>query len=76
MPGERRPTDELSAEELRVFEGVPGRGSIGAGDLALRAGMTVPTCLALLDQLAEQGFLVQNVLGQWQLPPRVGQRAR
>jgi DNA processing protein len=76
VPGERRPTDELSAEELRVFEGVPGRGSIGAGDLALRAGMTLPTCLALLDQLAEQGFLVQNVLGQWQLPPRVGQRAR
>ncbi|MGV8909171.1 MAG: DNA-processing protein DprA [Propionicimonas sp.] len=76
VPGERRPTDELSAEELRVFEGVPGRGSIGAGDLALRAGMTMPTCLALLDQLAEQGFVVQNVLGQWQLPPRVGQRAR
>jgi len=76
LPGERRPTDELSAEELRVFEAIPGRGSIGAGDLSLRAGMTVPTCLALLDQLAEQGFLVQNVLGQWQLPPRVGQRAR
>ena len=75
-PGERRPTDELSGEDLRVFESVPGRGSIGAGDLALRAGLTLPTCLAVLDQLAEQGFLVQNVIGQWQLPPRVAQRAR
>ncbi|HSK32745.1 MAG TPA: DNA-processing protein DprA [Propionicimonas sp.] len=75
-PSERRPTDELSAEELRVFEAVPGRGSLGAGELAVRAGMTLPTCLALLDQLADQGFLVQNVLGQWQLPPRSGQRAR
>jgi DNA processing protein len=75
-PSERRPTDELSAEELRVFEAVPGRGSLGAGELALRAGMTLPTCLALLDQLADQGFLVQNLLGQWQLPPRSGQRAR
>jgi len=58
-----------------VFEAVPGRGSLGAGDLALKAGVALPTCLALLDQLADQGFLVQNVLGQWQLPPR-GQRAR
>ena len=74
-PSERRPTDQLSAEELRVFEAVPGRGSLGAGDLALKAGVALPTCLALLDQLADQGFLVQNVLGQWQLPPR-GQRAR
>jgi DNA processing protein len=72
---ERRPTDELTADELRVFEAVPGRGGLGAGDLATRAGVTLPTALALLDQLADQGFLVQNVLGQWQLPPR-GQRAR
>jgi DNA processing protein len=75
-PGERRATDDLNADELRVFESVPGRGSIAAGDLALRAGLTLPITLALLDQLAEQGFLVQNVLGQWQLPPKVGHRAR
>jgi DNA processing protein len=75
-PGERRATDDLSPDELRVFESVPGRGSLGAGDLALRAGVTLPECLALLDQLAEQGFLVQNVLGQWQLPPRARQRSR
>lgn len=75
-PGDRRATDGLSADELRLFESVPGRGSISAGDLALRAGLPIPTCLAMLDDLADRGFLAQNVLGQWQLPPRAGQRAR
>ena len=75
-PGERRATDELDAEELRVFEAVPGRGSVPAGDLALRAGLSVPRCLALLDQLAERGFLAQTPLGEWRLPPREAQRAR
>ncbi|MCB0910409.1 MAG: DNA-protecting protein DprA [Propionibacteriaceae bacterium] len=75
-PGERRATDELDADELRVFEAVPGRGSVPAGDLALRAGLSVPRCLALLDQLAERGFLAQTPLGEWRLPPREAQRAR
>jgi DNA processing protein len=75
-PGERRVTDELDAVELRVFEAVPGRGSVAAGELALRAGIALPRCLAILDQLAERGFLAQNVIGEWQLPARVGQRAR
>ncbi len=75
-PGERRATDELGADELRVFEAVPGRGSVPAGDLALRAGLTVPRCLAVLDQLAERGFLAQTALGEWRLPPREPQRAR
>lgn len=70
VPGERRATDELDADELRLFEAVPGRGSLPAGELALRAGLTVPRCLALLDQLAERGFLAQNSAGEWRLPPR------
>ncbi len=74
-PGERRATDDLDAVELRLFEVVPGRGSLPAGELALRAGLSLPRCLAVLDQLAEQGLLVQNLTGEWQLPPR-GQRDR
>lgn len=70
VPGDRRATDELDSDELRLFECVPGRGSLPAGELALRAGLPVPRCLALLDDLAERGFLVQNVIGEWQLPPR------
>jgi DNA processing protein len=68
--GERRPTDVLDALELRVFEAVPGRGSLPAGELALRAGVSLPRCLAVLDQLADQGLLSQNLVGEWQLPPR------
>ena len=73
--GERRPTDGLAADELRLFESVPGRGGLPAGELALRAGLTVPHCLALLDQLAERGHLTQNLAGEWQLPPRGGRGA-
>lgn len=73
---EHRPTDELSPELLRLFETVPGRGSLTAGELALRAGVSVPRCLAMLDELAERGFIAQNLAGEWQLPPRAPQRAR
>ncbi len=73
-PGEHRATDELTPDELRVFESVPGRGSIPTGDLAARAGLTVPRSLALLDQLVERGFLAQTPLGEWQLPPRIARR--
>ncbi len=76
MPGERRATDELDADELRVFEAVPGRGSLPAGELALRAGIPVPRCLALLDQLAERGFLAQNAVGEWRLPTKADHRER
>lgn len=67
---EHRPTDELSPDLLRLFETVPGRGGLTAGELALRAGVPVPRCLAMLDELAERGFLVQGEPGLWRLPPR------
>jgi DNA processing protein len=68
--GERRPTDELTADELRLFELVPGRGSLPAGELAVRAGMSMLTCLALLSRLGDAGFIVQDESGRWRLPPR------
>lgn len=76
VAGEHRPTDDLGPDELRLFEAVPRRGGLPAGELALRAGLPVPRCLSLLDQLAERGFVAQNLVGEWQLPPRAGQRAR
>lgn len=70
-------TDELTPDELTVYELVPGRGSRSAGDLALRAGIGMPRCLAVLDQLAERGLLRQGPDG-WQLNrsargPRIGE---
>ncbi len=70
VPSERRPTDELAPDELRLFELVPGRGSIAAGELAVRAGMSMLTCLALLGRLADAGFVIQDDAGRWRLPPR------
>lgn len=65
--GERRFTDELAPEDLRVFELVPGRGGISVADLAIRAGLSLPECLAVLDRLAELELLEQNPRGEWQL---------
>lgn len=75
-PGEHRATDDLDGVELRVFEAVPGRGALPAGEVALRAGITLPRCLAALDRLAEEGFLAQDLHGQWHLPHRTPHRAR
>jgi DNA processing protein len=76
VPGERRVTDDLDAEELRVFEAVPARGALPAGELSLRAGLTVPRCLAVLDRLAERGLVAQNLVGEWLLAPKAGQGVR
>lgn len=67
---EHRPTDELAPDELRLFELVPGRGSAAAGELAVRAGLSMLTCLALLSRLSDAGFVVQDEAGRWRLPPR------
>jgi len=69
-PSEARATDSLSVDELRLFESVPGRGARGADELAVRAGLPMPTCLALLSQLADRGYLRQDTEGRWRLPPR------
>lgn len=62
-----RPTDTLGADELAVFEAIPARRSTGAGDLAVRTGLSVPTCLAVLSRLEEAGFVAQGDAGQWRL---------
>lgn len=67
--GEWRPTDELPPDVLRVFEMVPGRGSITAGDLAVRAAVPMPTCLAAVSRLADDGLILQDRKGAWRLPP-------
>jgi DNA processing protein len=67
---QRRPTVDLDATELRVFEAVPARGGLSAGELGLRAGVELPVCLAALDSLADRGFVVQDAQWCWRLPPR------
>lgn len=67
--GEHRPTDDLDAQQLRLFETIPGRGSISVADLAVRAGVTIGACLSLLEPLAELNLAAPTGNGQWRLGP-------
>lgn len=67
---ERRPTDDLTPDELRVYEAIPARGGLTAGELSLRSGVALASCLAILDVLAERGLVVPDDQWQWRLPPK------
>ena len=66
----RRLTDDLSPDALRVFEAIPARGGLSAGEVSLRSGVPLAACLGLLDRLADQGLVVQDARWEWRLPPR------
>ena len=46
--GPSRATDDLTETQLAVFEAVPARRRDSVGDVALTAGVSMPTCLAAL----------------------------
>lgn len=69
-PSDHRRVDELDAEELAVYEAIPGRGALSAAEVSLRAGRPVSRCLAILDELERRGFVAMNGRLEWQLPPR------
>lgn len=62
-PDQHRTLDGLSKDELAVYEALPARGRREAGEVSLRAGVSLPICLALLDRLAEQGLVAQTEEG-------------
>lgn len=64
--GAARPTDHLEPQRLAVFEAVPARRPISAGQIALTAGLSVPSCLAELAAL-EQAGLVENDDRGWRV---------
>jgi DNA processing protein len=68
--GPARPTDGLDPNRLAVYEAVPGRRRAGAGDIALKAGVALPICLAELAALEDDG-LVEADTGGWRItkPP-------
>ena len=55
--GGLRRTDALDATRLAVFEAVPARRWCSAGEIALIAGVSIPTCLAELAALEVAGFV-------------------
>jgi DNA processing protein len=56
--GPSRDTDDLDPVRLAVYEAVPARRRVGAGEIALAAGVSVPTALAQLSALADTGMVV------------------
>jgi DNA processing protein len=55
--GPQRATDALSESQLAVFEAVPARRRASVGEIALAAGVSVPTCLAALGELEAAGLV-------------------
>lgn len=69
-PDQHRRLDALSPDELAVYEAFPSRGELDAGEVSLRAGLGLGSCLAILDRIAESGLIEPSSSG-WRLTPRV-----
>ena len=55
--GHTRSTDALTETQLAVFEAIPARRRASVGDIALAAGVTVPSCLGALTVLESVGLV-------------------
>ena len=69
LRGEDRPIDSLPAPLRSVREAVPAGTTVGAAELAIATGMTVPEVIAAAAELAELGWLKDTGPG-WRLPGR------
>jgi DNA processing protein len=61
--GPRRATDGLTESQLAVYEAVPARRRAAVGDIALAAGVSVPSCLGALSALATAGLVEGDARG-------------
>ena len=66
----QRATDALTEDQLAVFEATPARGRVSFGDIALAAGVAVPTCLAALHALEDLGLVEGSEQGWRAIPHR------
>lgn len=66
-PARARLLDSLPPTTLAVYEALPARGTRDAGDVALRAGVPLPSALAALAELAAQDLAEAASDGGWRL---------
>ena len=59
--------DGLTDDQRAAYEALPARGGRDAGEVSLRAGLPMSTCLAVLDELAADGLAEQQAAGGWRL---------
>ena len=67
LRGEDRPIDSLPTPLRTVREAVPAGTTLGAAELAVATGMTVPEVIAAAAELTELGWLEDTGPG-WRLP--------
>lgn len=66
-PDQGRLLDFLDPAVRAVYEALPGRGSRDLGDLAVRAGVSVPQAAAAMAELAERGLAEPASDGGWRI---------
>ncbi len=68
LQGEDRPLDRLPAHLRALREAVAPRETATVNDLIARTGLSVPECLASVDELVELGWLEEAGDNAWRLP--------
>lgn len=66
--GPQRATDALNPAQLSVYEAVPARRRRSAGEIAVAAGVAMPSCLAALSVLEAAGMVTADERGWLALP--------
>lgn len=66
-PSRGRLLDALGRGEQALYEALPARGERDTGDLALRAGLSVPEALSALEALRTRGLVAPAAGGGWKL---------
>lgn len=59
--------DFLDRDELAAYEALPSRGSRATGEIALKAGLSVPGALVALEELRAKGLVAAAPDGGWRL---------
>lgn len=66
-PLRERLLDQLTGVQAAVREVLPARGGRDAGEVAVRAGVSLPVCLTTLEELALLGHAEVTDRGEWRL---------
>ncbi len=67
--GRSRVLDGLDEVQRSVFEAVPGRGGLSAGELSARCGLDLMSVLDALAELEDTGLVRRTDRGGWKLEP-------
>lgn len=58
-----RPTDKLTTAQLRVYDGFPSSGAVGAGELSQAAGLGISQVMGALSALEMEGLVATDNTG-------------